>query len=273
MTRSTSLFLLLALVVSLNLQSQGAEKCIQLTNFCDTIEFDTSGSFAYGGWDWLCYGNWTNDSMLGNAKKSPDLATHMVYEMWFTPDYATEFLFKKGQIFDLWGTNGQDLYSFSSNQPFTITNGACRFDGVDFSKPRLMSRRNKTKVAAEKTASRCLHFTNFCDTITLNNSDNLLYGNWDWQCTGDYTTTSIIGNTAPPAQLTTRPGYPGSPYGYPFGYTTQFSFRIGKLFDLYETSGVQGGVFKVRNQQPYTVSNGACSGRNVDTKKGRMIER
>jgi len=266
--------LLLGLTVAFTSpSSQAAPRCMHLTNFCDTLEFDTAGSLAYGAWDWLCWGDWTTTTMLGNAKKSPDLASHMVYEMWFTPDYATEFLFRSGKLFDLWGTNGQDLYSFQSDQPFTITNGSCGFQDLDLSKPRLMSRRNKTKVPVKDTANRCLHFTNFCDTISFTNSGPILYGAWDWQCAGDYNTTSIIGNTAPPPQLTTRPGYPGNPYGYPFAYTTQFSFGPGKLFDLYLTSGVSGGVFEARNQQPYTVSNGACAGGNGDTSKPRMIER
>jgi len=252
--------------------SQAAPRCMHLTNYCDTIEFDTSGSLAYGGWDWLCWGDWTT-SVLGNAKKSPDLATHLVYEDMWLVDYSTEFLFKSGKLFDLWGTDGQYVFSFQTDQPFTITKGACGFRDLDLGKPSLMSRRNKTKVPVKDTPNRCLHFTNFCDTITLGNSGNLLYGNWDWQCIGDYTTSSIIGNTAPPAQLTTRPGYPSSGYPYAYAYTAQFSFRPEKLFDLYMTSGVSGGVFQVRSQQPYTVSNGACAEGNGDTSKPRMIER
>jgi len=272
MTRSAPLCFLLALMVTLSPQSQAGEKCIRLTNFCDTIAFNTSGSIAYGNWDWGCIGDYATTSVLGNAKKSPDLATRPVppFEpyLWCC---STEFLFKPGKLFDLWGTEYDGLYNFQTNQPFTITSGACRPADVDRSKPSLTLLRSQAKVASKSVPNRCVHFSNFCDTINLANSGAILYGDWDWQCIGDYQTSNIIGNAAPPPQLTTRPGYPPPPYPYWFAYSAQFSFKPNNLFDLYLTSGVSNGLSLVRRNQPYNISQGACNADDLNTSKPKIM--
>src|SRR5262252_882266 len=88
-----------------------------------------------------------------------------------------------------------------------------------------------TLMASDSLAQqeRCMHFTNFCDTISLQEANGIAYGGWDFQCGFDWTTVNIIGSAKNAPELATRP----LDDDYPFPYTMHFSFRPGlKLFDL-----------------------------------------
>jgi len=266
----------LAFAVLLTPELHAGERCMQLTNFCDTIVFNASGSVAYGNWDWECSGDWKTTSVIGNAKGALDLATRPVNTEADLPgnfgfQYSTEFLFKPGKVFDLYGASETVILPFQTDQPFTVRSGSCGFNDVDTSKPRLMSQLSQHREAppAKPQSGQCLRFTNFCDSIEFFTSGKLLYGGWDWQCEGDYSDSSVIGNVAPRPQLTTRPIYP---LDYPYAYTTEFSFQTGKLFDLYLTSGVLGGVLVARKDQPYTLTSGSCAeGDRANQNKPRML--
>jgi len=117
-------------------------------------------------------------------------------------------------------------------------------------------------VPQSQAASYCVSLTNFCDTINLT-SANVggvqgieLYGAWDWECLGDYSTASIAG-TAPAAKtyLATRPVYSGTPYA--FAYTAMFSLKAsGKVFDLYGNTATS--LFAFQLGQGYNYTSGAC---------------
>jgi hypothetical protein len=177
--------------------------------------------------------------------------------------YTFQFLFKPGKLFDFYGTSGlaSGVVTFLRDQPYTITDGACVSADVDTRKPRIVSRIAKSRTGSiAPVATRCLHFTNYCDTIVFTADGRLLYGNWDFQCIGDWASASIIGDTAEP-ELTTRAVMP---YAYISPYTSRFSFKPGKLFDLYETAGVGMGVFVARHNEPYTLTDGACGLEHVN---------
>jgi hypothetical protein len=139
----------LTLAVALVPQSQATTKCIHFTNFCDTINATTAsvggvmGTAAYGGWDWLCTGNWTDASIIGNASNPARLGTRAdsaVYD--YLSPYSFAFTFNIGShLFDLYGTNASSLLVFQTNQPFTIANGACGANDAKSGKPKLTARR------------------------------------------------------------------------------------------------------------------------------------
>jgi len=117
-------------------------------------------------------------------------------------------------------------------------------------------------VPQSQAASYCISLTNFCDTINLT-SANVggiqgveLYGAWDWECLGDYSSASIAGT--PPSgktYLATRPVYSGTPYA--FAYTAMFSLKkSGGAFDLYGNTAAS--LFAFQLDQPWSFSNGAC---------------
>jgi hypothetical protein len=185
--------------------------------------------------------------------------------------YAVQFSFKPGNLFDLIGTSGManGLLTFQSDQPFTVTNGTCSGHSANDNKPSLLSTMVRTMDLPQPHSTnspRCLHFANFCDTIVLLKSGTLAYGNWDWQCKGDWSSTPIIGNAEVGKELATRPG---STY-LPFAYSTEFVFKPGKLFDLYATEGYWDGVIVARKDQPYALTDGACGPGDVDLTKPRM---
>jgi len=278
MRKSAILFFLLVLVITVAPQSHAAPRCIRFPNFCNSIVFDTSGSVAYGNVDFECDGNFQRNSLIGNAKGTTELATRPLYSerMDEFDSYAYQFYFKPGKLFDMYasgGTEGQDpgLFLVQSNQPYTVSNGACRPSDIDRRKPSLSSLLAKSGPhQAQAQTNRCMHFTNFCDTIEFAVSGDLLYGDWDWLCTGDYASNMLIGNLGAGPEMTGRPGY-GDTQPYP--YSTEFSFKPGKVFDLYLTQGVPSGVMVGRKNQPYTITAGSCSAGGVDKSKPRMMDR
>jgi len=139
---------ILALAVAMIPSSQAAVRCIHLTNFCDTILVNNTvtettfpgGKANYGGWDWECLGDWTSASIIGNSAAKSLMATRPVYS---GTDYAFAYttgfglVYKKsGPIFNLEGTTGTSMFALQTSQPWTLTNGACRADDVNLSKPR-----------------------------------------------------------------------------------------------------------------------------------------
>jgi hypothetical protein len=141
--------MVLALSLAVVPQSNASSNCIHFTNFCDSISVQTAsvggvmGSAAYGGWDWLCTGNWTDASIIGNASNPARLGTRPYSVAYAYLDaYSFGFTFKiNGSLFDLYGTNASSLLAFQTNQPFTITSGACKSGDIKTGAPRLSSRK------------------------------------------------------------------------------------------------------------------------------------
>jgi len=130
-------------------------------------------------------------------------------------------------------------------------------------------------VPKSHAAQQCIHFTNFCDSIeieqqTVNGEFGIVYwGDWDWECTGDPNDTNIIGTNKAPAlaqkkfALGTRPVDSSSGTDIPFAYSAMFVFnKVDHLFDLYGTLGDtdEGGGSAIPFQlaQPWTVTKGSC---------------
>lgn len=240
---------------------------MHFTNFCDTILFDTAGQLVFGDWDWECQADYKTSSLIGQVRGAAELSSRpwdIEGGLW---RYAFEFSFKAGKLFDLRATTGIGKYggivTYQTDQPYTVTDGTCTAGDVDRNKPR-MSVSSAPKPHLGPEVDRCLHFTNFCDTIIFASSGGFAYGNWDWSCTKDWVYTPIIGNAKAGRELATRPG---SSYGYTSPYSTQFSPKPGNLFDLYLTTGAGGRLFTGRRNEPYTITDGACSGEDVDTSK------
>jgi hypothetical protein len=260
-------------------QSQAAQMCIHLTNFCESIVFDTAGAKVYGNYDWLCEGDWTTSSIIGNSTHGPELGTVPAMPDHVLFPYAFQFSFKLGKVklFDLNQTKGLawGIVNDQSNQPFTISDGPCRAEDVDRNKPSVMSwnsRAHQLLSPPSPQGTSCLHVTNFCDTIVLAPSGTLAYGNWDFECTGDYAHSPVIGKTTVGQELAGRPNMEfGDPY--PFPYSAQFSFKPGKLFDLYLTDGVSGRIFVGKRDQPYTITQGSCTADDIEPGKPRMLSR
>lgn len=162
------------------------------------------------------------------------------------------------------------LFLVQSNQPFTVTNGACRLSDIDRRKPCLTWFANSRLFQTQAQSNRCMHFAKFCETIEFTVSGKLLYGDWDWQCTGDYVSNLVIGNLGVGPEMPGRPGYGDTE---PNPYSIEFSFKPGKVFDLYLTQGVPYGVMLGRKDQPYTIAPGSCSAGDVNKSKPRMMER
>ena len=107
--------------------------CIHLTNFCDTLSVQTSGSNNYGQWDWTCDGV-TLTAVIG--VNSAGLITDASLPNGL--GYATNFTFNKANhLFDLWGTEGTVIFPFQLSQPFSISNGSCGFAGPKNGKPSI----------------------------------------------------------------------------------------------------------------------------------------
>lgn len=102
----------------------------------------------------------------------------------------------------------------------------------------------------------CIHFTNYCDSISLAGDPNEaghLYGNWDWEC--GLGATSIYGANGKQINVGTRPVDLAS--GYAFPYSAGFVFtKSTKLFDLIGTNGSTTLLFVLGS--PWTTS-GSCS--------------
>jgi len=273
------LFQLLIAVFLVPLSHATQNYCIHLTNFCDTLWLQESNDHAYGGWDWECDRDWTSAVLLGNMTGKRALAGRPSADGGnILVPYSAEFYFRSGNVFDLFGTGGiqTGIIQFQFGQPYTITNGACRLADVDRRKPQLVSsiEPQRPARAQEPSEVRCLHFKNYCDSITFSAAKEppwtLLYGNWDWMCRGDAVDQNMIGNAKDKPQLTTRPGID---YVYVSPYTSEFSFKAGSLFDLYETAGVGQGVFTTRTNEPFSVTNGACTQNEIDHHKPRLLDR
>lgn len=254
-----------------SIRAQAAPRCLHFTNFCDTISLESSGILAYGGWDALCEGNWSRSSVIGNWKSRPELGTRPVFDFNYVFPYTMQFLFKADKLFDLYATDGtaDGVFAYDTNEPYTITGGACLSTDANKTKPTIMSRVNNRTAPRKSVATRCLHFTNYCDTIVLASVGPLLYGNWDFQCIGDWSSASILGDKKLLPELSTRPVSPD----YLSPYTVQFSLKPGNLFDLYETTGLHMGVFAARKDQPYTLTNGSCTSEDVDRRQPRILSR
>lgn len=116
-------------------------------------------------------------------------------------------------------------------------------------------------------STKCVHFTNFCDSLQLTTSNSasgvLAFGGWDWLCTGDYTDAQVMGIArSGHAILSSRP----ESSGYFSPYTFTFDFDLANhLFDLYETDGT--GVLQLQTNQPWTGTSGNCRDeRNANSK-------
>lgn len=142
--------MVLALAVAIVPQSQAATRCIHFTNFCDSIQVQTAsepsypgGKINWGGWDWLCTGNWTDANMIGNSAPKSLMATRpnsAVYS--YLSPYTFGFGFvASGHLFNLLATDSVSVLTFQTSQPWTLTNGACRSDAINRSLPRLSSSR------------------------------------------------------------------------------------------------------------------------------------
>jgi hypothetical protein len=125
--------------VGSNAQTQ--DYCLHFTNFCDTIMLQTSGTFAYGAWDWQCRQDWVNSPIMGHSKAGKELGTRPRESEYYLSPYSMHFSFNPGNLFDLYGTAGlgQGVFAIRTNQPFTITGGSCSARDVNLGKPRLMS--------------------------------------------------------------------------------------------------------------------------------------
>ena len=117
-------------------------------------------------------------------------------------------------------------------------------------------------VPQSQAATYCITLTSFCDQIQLTSQSvggvqkTILYGAWDWECTGDLTDASIAGD--PPGATTylgTRPIYVGTDYA--FAYTAEWSLKkSGFLFDLYGVTASSAIPFQLG--QGWVLNNGAC---------------
>ena len=247
-----------------------SERCMHFTSYCDTITLQKSGNLAYGGWDYQCGGDWFSVNIIGNMRSPAELATRPLDDAFPAP-YTLQFSFKAPDVFQLNASFGigHDILTFKGGS-YTITDGACSLSDIQRNKPRLMANTGLPSAAKPQSqaATRCMHFKNFCDTIVFAVSGTLAYGDWDWQCQGDWTTSFIMGNAKAGQELATRPSV--NTY-YLAPYSMQFQFKAGNLFDLYGTTGTGHGVFTARSNEPFTLSNGSCGPGDVDTSKPRLM--
>ena len=117
-------------------------------------------------------------------------------------------------------------------------------------------------VPQSQAATYCVSLSSFCDTFNLTSANVggiqgvLLYGAWDWECLGDYSSASIVGT--PPAgktYLATRPVYSGTDYA--FAYTAMWSLKAaGSVADLYGATATSEFPFQLSTGWSY--SSGAC---------------
>ncbi len=128
----------LAIAVMFVPQSQAAPRSIHFTNFCDCIEYDTAnvggvtGTELWGGWDYLCIGEF--QPIAGNGGAKLKLGTYVGYMYNFT-------FSKSDHLFDLYSSNGLSggALALQLNQPWTQTNGSCSAaDPERKGKPRLI---------------------------------------------------------------------------------------------------------------------------------------
>ena len=134
-------------------------------------------------------------------------------------------------------------------------------------------------VPQSQAAPRCIHLTNFCDSISVDTANDpyfpggkVLFGGWDWECVGDWHSSSVIGNSASRSVVATRPVEVGG--GTPFAYSMAFGFNYpnpNRLFDLLATDSFM--VFAIQLNQPWTLTNGACAADDVDRSKPSMMGR
>jgi hypothetical protein len=114
---------------------------------------------------------------------------------------------------------------------------------------------------AAPSATKCIHFTNFCDGFQRTQSHvggvqvNEWVGLWDYVCAGNGTGSIMSGSVN---KIGTHPTYP-----FDGGFAANFSFAPGThLFDLYATfDGINVTVFQTA--QPWTQTNGPCNPLNA----------
>lgn len=275
--RTVKLILVLALALTASDSYAQQQRCMHFTDYCDSITLQKSGDLAYGGWDFQCGGDWYSISIIGNMKSPAELATHPLDDT-FPSSYTVQFSFHAPDLFQLNASSGigHDINTFEGGS-YSVTDGACTLSDIHPNKPRLMTSVDLTGAAKpqRQPATHCMHFKNFCDTIVFSISEpfaysTLAYGDWDWQCRGDWTTSYIMGNANAGQELATRPRL--NEY-YLAPYSMQFQFKAGNLFDLYETAGVDQGVSKTRSNEPFTITSGACVRGDVDSSKPRLVNR
>jgi len=106
---------------------------------------------------------------------------------------------------------------------------------------------------ATPASAACFTFPDFCDQIEVSQSGNLLFGLWDWECTGNL--TSIIGANTTKFSLVTRPTFSD---GSSFSHTEQFVFN--KATDTVDFYITDDGVTLTQTAfgVPYTKSAGSC---------------
>jgi hypothetical protein len=115
-----------------------------------------------------------------------------------------------------------------------------------------------TGAATPAHATKCIHLTNFCDSIQVNiDSYGNAYGNWGWLCDG-VTLANILGRKGPIhiQNLATRPVFSS---GFAYYYTFQFDFNQpgAGYFNMYATDG--NTSFPQQLDQPFDTTNGSCS--------------
>src|ERR1051326_6387539 len=270
--KTIKLVILSAVALTVSDSHAQQKRCRQFTNFCDSITLQRSGDLAYGGWDFQCGGDWVSVNIIGNIRSPAELATRPLDDT-FPSTYTLQFSFNPPDLFQLNASYGigHNIVTFEEGS-YTITDGACSFSGINRRKPRLMSSIDLTSTAKRQSRAsiQCMHFANFCDTIVFSISGAWAYGDWDWQCKGDWTSSFIMGNAKAGQELATRPWL--NEY-YLVPYSMQFQFKAGNLFDLYQTAGVDQGVSKTRGNELFTITSGACVRTDVDTTKPRLVNR
>jgi hypothetical protein len=109
--------------------AQAATKCYHLTNFCDQVQVSNAvvggvqKTEVYGEWDWVCLLNGDGTPISGGTNK---FGTNPSYPYHGGTSFGANANFTFGVgVFDLYGTDGVNLLTFQTNQPYTKTNGAC----------------------------------------------------------------------------------------------------------------------------------------------------
>jgi hypothetical protein len=117
-----------------------AASCIQFTNFCDQITYNSSADGTlYGMWDWQCDGGVSATNILG-TQHPVYMGTRPSFSDGTAYTYTFWFLFKgyrPQQGFNMYGTDGSTEFVQQADQPFTVHPGACNFAGPNNGKPSL----------------------------------------------------------------------------------------------------------------------------------------
>ncbi len=124
MKRMSVWCIVLTLAVSFVPATWAATQCVHFTNFCDTLQVQTAngagGTFVYGGWDWLCVGDYST-VISGIARGG-----HVVLGSGSSTYQHSFDLSTSSKLFNLYATDGTSEIVSQTNQPWTVTSGACR---------------------------------------------------------------------------------------------------------------------------------------------------